>query len=335
MDHVVPPRPEAVAGASPSTADRRCGRHRGSVPAFRRPVSPVPGHPGFAERRRPRTRTGSVHGRHHVHQQAFRPPVAETLDHQQHSQGPAGRPERHAVLNAHQAIVPARALTGRYAGVFPVRDTVTLPCRCERGPAFAGGEGDAFDGLVDSRGGRDAVGLGQTEAGEGADGACRAAWPPGLSPRSPLLDVASATCGRAATSSTRWPNGTSGPSTSRPPWDCLGPDRPAGHARHLHHHLLPDQGLGDSPGIPYPIFAFIGILSWTFFSQALGTGGTSLLTNHELMSKTQFPRECFPLETILVNAVNAVLAWIPLVVLFILLSLRPVPDDRVGAAPDR
>ena len=30
---------------------------------------------------------------------------------------------------------------------------------------------------------------------------------------------------------------------------------------------------------------------------SLGTGGTSLLTNNALMSKTQFPRECFPLET--------------------------------------
>ncbi len=76
------------------------------------------------------------------------------------------------------------------------------------------------------------------------------------------------------------------------------------------------KALGIPPGIPYPLFAFIGILSWTFFSQALGSGGTALLTNHELMSKTQFPRECFPLETILVNAVNGVLAWIPLVVLF-------------------
>jgi ABC-type polysaccharide/polyol phosphate export permease len=79
------------------------------------------------------------------------------------------------------------------------------------------------------------------------------------------------------------------------------------------------------PGIPYPIFAFIGILCWTFFSQALGIGGTSLLTNHDLMSKTQFPRECFPLETILVTGVNAVLAWIPLILLFIFYRFVPYP----------
>jgi ABC-type polysaccharide/polyol phosphate export permease len=85
------------------------------------------------------------------------------------------------------------------------------------------------------------------------------------------------------------------------------------------------KALGVPPGVPYPIFALIGILAWTFFSQALGTGGTALLTNHELMSKTQFPRECFPLETILVNGVNAVLGWIPLVFLFILYHFVPYP----------
>jgi ABC-type polysaccharide/polyol phosphate export permease len=83
------------------------------------------------------------------------------------------------------------------------------------------------------------------------------------------------------------------------------------------------KALGIPHGVPYPIFAFIGILCWTFFAQALGSGGTALLTNHDLMSKTQFPRECFPLEAILVNAVNGVLAWIPLAFLFIFYHFVP------------
>src|SRR3984885_8617221 len=85
------------------------------------------------------------------------------------------------------------------------------------------------------------------------------------------------------------------------------------------------KALGIPAGIPYPLFAFIGITAWTFFAQALGSGGTALLTNHDLMSKTQFPRECFPLESILVNAVNGVLAWIPLVLLFIFYRFVPYP----------
>ncbi len=79
------------------------------------------------------------------------------------------------------------------------------------------------------------------------------------------------------------------------------------------------------PGIPYPIFAYIGILCWTFFSGSFGTGGVSLLTNNALMSKTQFPRECFPLESIVFTAVNSVLAWIPLVLLFVLYRFVPYP----------
>ncbi len=47
-------------------------------------------------------------------------------------------------------------------------------------------------------------------------------------------------------------------------------------------------------GIPFALFAFVGILCWTFFAGALGTGGGSLLANKALLAKTQFPRECFP-----------------------------------------
>jgi ABC-type polysaccharide/polyol phosphate export permease len=77
------------------------------------------------------------------------------------------------------------------------------------------------------------------------------------------------------------------------------------------------------PGVPYPIFAYIGIICWTFFSQSLNTGGNSLLSNNALLSKTQFPRECFPLETILVTALNTVLSWIPLVLLFFIYGIVP------------
>ncbi len=83
------------------------------------------------------------------------------------------------------------------------------------------------------------------------------------------------------------------------------------------------KSLGVPAGVPYPIFAFIGIICWTFFAQSVGTGGTSLLTNKELMSKTQFPRECYPLETIGVNVVNTLLAWIPLILLFALFRFIP------------
>ncbi len=76
-------------------------------------------------------------------------------------------------------------------------------------------------------------------------------------------------------------------------------------------------------GIPYPLYAFVGILCWTFFAQALGNGGSSLLANKALLAKTQFPRECFPLETMLVTAVNTMLSWIPLALLFVIFGRAP------------
>jgi ABC-type polysaccharide/polyol phosphate export permease len=76
-------------------------------------------------------------------------------------------------------------------------------------------------------------------------------------------------------------------------------------------------------GIPYALYAFVGILCWSFFSSSLGTGGNSLLTNKALLAKTQFPRECFPLETMLVNALNTVLSWVPLAILFVIFGRAP------------
>ncbi len=76
-------------------------------------------------------------------------------------------------------------------------------------------------------------------------------------------------------------------------------------------------------GIPYALYAFVGILCWSFFASSLGTGGNSLLTNKALLAKTQFPRECFPLETMLVNSLNTVISWIPLALLFVIFGRAP------------
>jgi ABC-type polysaccharide/polyol phosphate export permease len=79
----------------------------------------------------------------------------------------------------------------------------------------------------------------------------------------------------------------------------------------------------NTQGIPFALFEFVGILCWTFFAQSLGNGGTSLLTNKALLAKTQFPRECFPLETMLVTALNTVISWIPLALLFVVFGRAP------------
>jgi ABC-type polysaccharide/polyol phosphate export permease len=79
----------------------------------------------------------------------------------------------------------------------------------------------------------------------------------------------------------------------------------------------------NSQGVPYSLYAFVGILCWSFFASSFGTGGQSLLTNKALLAKTQFPRECFPLETMCVNGLSTMISWIPLAILFVIFGRAP------------
>lgn len=47
-------------------------------------------------------------------------------------------------------------------------------------------------------------------------------------------------------------------------------------------------------GIPYPLFAFAGLLPWVFFSNALTYSGNSLVGSANLITKVYFPRMIIP-----------------------------------------
>jgi homopolymeric O-antigen transport system permease protein len=49
-----------------------------------------------------------------------------------------------------------------------------------------------------------------------------------------------------------------------------------------------------SDGIPYPIFAYAGLLPWTFFSNAVTSSGNSLVGSSALITKVYFPRMIIP-----------------------------------------
>ena len=68
----------------------------------------------------------------------------------------------------------------------------------------------------------------------------------------------------------------------------------------------------DTGGVPYPLFAYLGLIPWTFFNSAVSTGGASLISNIPLLNKVYCPREVFPLAAILVAAVDAVLVPKPI-----------------------
>ena len=50
--------------------------------------------------------------------------------------------------------------------------------------------------------------------------------------------------------------------------------------------------------MPYVLFAYIGLVPWTFFSASLNGCVNSLVANRNLVTKVYFPREVFPLAAI-------------------------------------
>ena len=76
-------------------------------------------------------------------------------------------------------------------------------------------------------------------------------------------------------------------------------------------------------GIPYPLFAFIGLIPWFFFAGSLLTGGTSLITNSALLNKLYCPREVFPLGSITAAGVDAALATVVFAVLLAIEGRAP------------
>ena len=72
---------------------------------------------------------------------------------------------------------------------------------------------------------------------------------------------------------------------------------------------------------PYAIFAYVGLLPWSFFAQSLNQATNSLVANAGLVTKIYFPREVFPLSTILSGFFDFVLASIVLVGLIVAYDL--------------
>lgn len=90
----------------------------------------------------------------------------------------------------------------------------------------------------------------------------------------------------------------------------------------------------DTPGdLPYPLFAYVGLLAWTFFSAGTSLGGNSVLNDKALLSKARFPREVFPLSSVAVAGVDAVMALVPLAVLFVLGGRLPAATTPIAVLP--
>jgi len=60
--------------------------------------------------------------------------------------------------------------------------------------------------------------------------------------------------------------------------------------------------------VPYPLFAYCGLLVWNFTASALRFAVTSLTANSGLVTKVYFPREIFPIAAVAVSFVDYAVA---------------------------
>jgi len=68
-----------------------------------------------------------------------------------------------------------------------------------------------------------------------------------------------------------------------------------------------------SDGIPYPLFAYSGLLAWMFFSQVVAAGTQSLSGHGYLISTIYFPRLMLPLVNVCVRLVDVFVASVVLI----------------------
>lgn len=70
-----------------------------------------------------------------------------------------------------------------------------------------------------------------------------------------------------------------------------------------------------SGGLPYPLFAYAGLLPWMFFANAVTNSGNSLIGNTNLIKKVYFPRVIIPTAAVAAGLVDLGIAFLLLIVL--------------------
>lgn len=78
-----------------------------------------------------------------------------------------------------------------------------------------------------------------------------------------------------------------------------------------------------SDGVPYPLFAFAGLLPWTFFSSAAINSGNSIVNSSNLITKVYFPRLIVPTAAVAAALLDFVITFVVLGVLLVYYRVSP------------
>ncbi len=78
-----------------------------------------------------------------------------------------------------------------------------------------------------------------------------------------------------------------------------------------------------SDGVPYPIFSFVALLPWNFFSSAFSRAGNSLVGSANLISKVYFPRLVIPIAATLGGVVDFGIGFVILLLMMLYYGIYP------------
>jgi ABC-type polysaccharide/polyol phosphate export permease len=84
--------------------------------------------------------------------------------------------------------------------------------------------------------------------------------------------------------------------------------------------------------MPYPLFAYLGLVPWAFFSAGLLGCVNALVANRNLVTKVYFPREVFPLATIGAAFVDFCIAGVVLAGLIVYFDVTTDWDFHLSPA---
>lgn len=75
--------------------------------------------------------------------------------------------------------------------------------------------------------------------------------------------------------------------------------------------------------VPYPIFAFCGLLPWQLFAFGLGQSSNSLVQSQNLISKVYFPRLVIPIASVIAGLLDFAIAFVLLLGMMVYYRVPP------------
>ncbi len=78
-----------------------------------------------------------------------------------------------------------------------------------------------------------------------------------------------------------------------------------------------------SDGVPYPIFVYVGLLFWQFFSGALLDTSNTMISNQSIITKVYFPRLALPISSVITQFIDFLIGTIILIGLMVYYGYTP------------